>query len=106
MRNLDGYLISQNDGMYQWQKALTDELVMTGACTLSGGVLILHSYDTIADGAVPEPDGEWDLTEYYMTVSETGVTEIRKCSDGSMADDNTKKEIGTRIGCTMRFRQG
>ncbi|MGE4318113.1 MAG: hypothetical protein AB7E96_04315 [Deferribacterales bacterium] len=92
--------------MYRWQKALTDELVMSGDCTLSGDVLILHSYDSIAEGSVPEADGEWSTTDYYMTVSETGVTEIRKCSDGSMADDNMKKEIGTRIGCTMRFRQG
>lgn len=106
MWNLNGIIITKNEDGYHWKQSLTDELVMTGKCTVNGRVLILHSYESVEPEKLPEVQDNWDITEFYMTVSETGVTEIFNSSGGDPVSGEIKKEIGTQVGCTMRYRQG
>ena len=103
---LGDYFISQNNDGYFWKRHLADELFMLGRCTVNGSVLILHAYENMDEEAFPGNLEKWNSTEYYMTVSETGVTEIFTCADNLPVDGEIKKQIGTQIGCTMRYRQG
>lgn len=88
----------------RWKMRMSGDVVMSGVCTLMPDVLVLHTYDDIKEEAVPEPQQLWDKTGYYMTVSESGVTHIYNTADGEEAPDEIKKQLGTQIGCTMRFR--
>lgn len=85
---------------------MTDNVVMSGGCTILPDVLVLHSYDNIGEEILGEPQSLWTKTKYYMTVSDSGVTRLYHSETGEEVSDEIKREIGTQIGCTMRFRQG
>lgn len=104
MYDLNGFIITTKNDNLCWMMRMSGNIVMSGMCTLMPDVLVLHTYDNICEENVPEPQQVWDRTKYYMTVSDSGVTHIYKTEDGEEAPDEVKREIGTQIGCTMRFR--
>lgn len=106
MWKLHDYFISEDGGLLLWRIFLAEGLFMCGKCTLGGGVLILHAYDSIEPFDGSSDYEKWDRTEYFMTVTESGNVQIYNVSDGKPADDKVKSEIGTQVGCTLRFRQG
>lgn len=103
---LHDYIISEDNGCFLWRRHLADGVFMFGRCTLGSDVLILHSYDCIEHFAEKAEYDIWRITAYFMTVNESGSVNVYNVSDGETVSDKVKSDIGTQVGCTLRFRQG
>jgi len=100
------YIIEYGDEL-RWRCGFGEgELTMSGGCTLDEklSLLILHGYEDMSAEDMPEAETLWSKSDYYMTVSETGNTNIYNVSDGESVSDEVKQKIGIGVGCTMRFR--
>jgi hypothetical protein len=102
------YIIFEDEEGLCWAQIVDEDtgLFMVGRCYLDEtlSVVILQSYESVEPLENTDASVKWDKSEFYMTVSESGVTEIYNVSDGKPSPDDVKKRLGTGIGCTMRFR--